>query len=94
MSYILSGKAKEILERKSQALKMSKSKVLEWMIMEFSPSTNEERKTQGTRQHKARAEYVKGHTVVSVGQAYRSGYLMGWHDFQIRKSTHSFRLEE
>jgi len=97
--YKLSDEAKKVIEEKSQTLVISKSEVLEWMIMEFSPSTKEERKVQRMRQHKAEVEYVRKHTVfpvthVSIGQAYGNGYLMGWHDFQIRKSTHPFKWKD
>ena len=94
--YRLSEEAKEILERKAQALKISKSKVLEWMILEFSPSTGCERYEQFHRKHEAEDKYLKDHisrTFSGIRDAWRDGWKTGWLHFQIRKSTHPFKLE-
>jgi len=85
------------VRRKAQSLKVSKSRVLEWMRMEFSPSTANEKRIQMNRKYEAEVKYLIEHinrTFDEIKDAWRAGYFKGWHDFQIRKSTHPFRLEE
>lgn len=86
-----------MLKEKAKYLKKSELEVLEWVIFEFSPSTMEERKIQKERKLKAEIKYLKEHTnrlFDDIQSAWRNGWKMGWLHFQIRKSTHPFKLEE
>lgn len=81
----ISDKAYEVVQTKALALGASERAVVEAMILEFSPSTSEERDNQGKRWQKARLDFCEAHPDATVWQAWRNGYVCGWKFFQIRK---------
>ena len=92
MSFRLSDETNEILERKASALDLSKTKVLECMIHEFSPSTLEEKIQQKKdRNNVLRVFLANQQPDTTIKKAWNNGFSNGWDLFQLRKSTSLFR---
>jgi hypothetical protein len=84
----------KIVDRKARALGISQSDVINWMVQEFSPSTPQEIETQTKRWREDLLAYLRDNPNATTQEAWRAGRKAGWLHFQIRKSTHPFKLEE
>ena len=93
MSFRLSDEALNIIEKKASIQKLSKTKVLECMIHEFSLSTWEDKRKQLENRNKALRIFLSTKSK-SIKKAWIDGFLRGWEQFQIRKSTSLFRISE
>jgi hypothetical protein len=91
MKFDLSDKAKEIIRKKAITFKISDSEVLDWMILEFSPSTEEEIKIQKERRMNAMEDFLNVYPDATRKEIWRNGFAIGWEYFQIRKSSHPFK---
>ena len=95
--YKLSKEAQKVIKEKMHH-GWDASKVVEWMVMEFSPSTLEEIVEQVNRRNGTRTEYLKKlkstASLQTLKEVWLHGWKTGWVHFQIRKSKHPFRLEE
>ena len=99
MSFRLSDKAQNILEKKARVWNLSKTAVLECFIQEFSPSTKEEKFQQKENHRKALRAFLDSLSPsddpkTCIEKAWRNGFSNGWMQFQIRKSSSLFKLEK
>jgi len=106
ISFRLTDEAKNILERKARILSLNKTAVLEAMIQEFSPSTREEKLQQIKDRNKAFNSFLnpesksstffvkKTKTNEKIWKIWINGYLNGWMQFQVRKTTSLFRVSK
>jgi len=91
ITLILSKEAKEIIDKKSANLFISKSELVDSLIREFSPSTKEERVYQGKMFCKAFKDFKKIHSDAPFGTIWKHGFHCGWTQFQIRKFSSMFK---
>jgi hypothetical protein len=84
---LLSDEAIKIVKEKSKIFKLPMYSIIESMIMEFSPSTIEERQSVKAIYNLQLSKFVKENPNATLKQAFRHGYHWGWKLFQVRKET-------
>ena len=89
-SFRLHKECLDILKAQSKRFKTSQTEVLEYMILEFAPSSAMETRKQRESTICAKEKFLKGHPDATIEQAWKAGYKSGWFLFQIRKSSHLF----
>lgn len=93
MSFRLSDETLNIIEKKASTHNINKTKILECMVHEFSLSTLEDKRKQLENRNKALRTFLKTKSK-SIKKAWIDGFLRGWEQFQIRKSSSLFRISE
>jgi len=91
ISFRLSDESKNILKTKSLAFNMSKTAILECIIREFSPSTNDEKLHQIRDRNKAFIFFMNTHPNPTIKNAWGNGFKAGWEQFQTRKFSSLFK---
>lgn len=81
----------EIIKSKAREYNMEPGEVLKWMILEFTLSSESERKSQSERRKKKADEYTEKYPSSPVREAFIAGYNAGWIGYQIRKHGNPFR---
>jgi hypothetical protein len=87
----LSETALAILADKARHYDKTVAEILEWMIADFGPSTEEEKRRWGRERDARRRQWLSGHPGWPLELAWNNGYRAGWESFQTRKSNHPFR---
>lgn len=90
-NFTLSKEAILAIKNKALFFGITEKSAIEWMIMEFSPSTLIERKKQKERRFKAKAIYLISNPDASSSQIWENGFKHGWNQFQLRKSRSAFQ---
>jgi hypothetical protein len=94
VKYEVSLTAAEIIQQKADSLGISERAVLEYIIMEFSPSSQYEKHRAAVRRGVALKKFLKAHPKASLKTAWGAGFSTGWLHFQIRKESSPFKVEE
>jgi hypothetical protein len=87
----ISDAAYKLLLEKSMESKESIHEVADAMIMEFTPSTPEERDKVTSVYFEAREQFMSLFPDATLKQIWRNGYLTGWKMFQLRKTKSMFK---
>ena len=88
---VLSDAAYKLLMRKSEEAGETPHETVEKMIMEFSPSTPEERRNISKLYYEIRDKFIINHRDATPNQIWRNGFHFGWKLFQLRKSNSMFK---
>lgn len=87
----ISDEAFQIIHQKTSILnEISPQMVIEWMILEFSPSKPEELIEQKKLRDKAYDNFRKKNLRPTLRKTWIDGYRCGWKIFQIRKSSSAY----
>jgi hypothetical protein len=91
-SFNLSSVALEIIEEKARKFGVPVFQVVEWMVQEFSPSTEMEKRVSAMWKRKWREKYFDDkdqddHMV----RAWMNGFNVGWRLFQLRKANSLYK---
>jgi hypothetical protein len=87
----LSSAALKLLIRKAEEAKETIDETAEKMIMEFSPSTPEEKREVNKTYKEIRDKFVINYKDATPAQIWRNGFHFGWKLFQLRKSNSMFK---
>lgn len=97
----LSKTAIAAIDEKAALFKTSRIKALEWMIMEYTPSSESEKKEQKKRRTKAKYDYFDDVLMPAYKYgrsdmiaAWNAGYNAGWGHFQTRKTQSRILADE
>jgi hypothetical protein len=82
----------DLIMKKAEYTHMQPWEVVTWMIMDFSPSTEDERKEQLDNMVRERNFCLKEYPNADPVDIWTHGYLKGWELYQRRKKNSPFRL--
>ena len=88
---VLSDAAYKLLMTKSKEAEETIHETAEKMIMEFSPSTPEEKRRSAQIYQEIRDKFVVNHKDATPKQIWRNGFHFGWKLFQLRKTNSMFK---
>jgi len=88
---VLSDAAYKLLMTKAKDAEETIHETAEKMIMEFSPSTPEERRSASKLYYEIRDKFIINHRDATPNQIWRNGFHFGWKLFQLRKSNSMFK---
>jgi hypothetical protein len=91
-SFRISKEASDILKIRSSVFKISQTAVLESLIKEFSPSTDDEKNQQYINRELSFKIFDSLNPNQSHRKAWMNGFKEGWKQFQTRKKTSLFNL--
>ena len=101
---IIPEKLQEIIKSKAIAMGVTEDEILEYIILEYVPSTLEEKKLQMKRRKQARDKFLSEnfeHLLVSdtdrmlpPEKIWNHGFRTGWEQFQTRKSSPIFKRKQ
>jgi len=104
VNFKLSNEALDTIARKAIIHRISQDEVLESIILEFSPSTRQEKKQQIIDRNKAFGKFINAELIPpyfhlkrtkkteKLFKVWINGYLNGWKLFQLRKATSIFKI--
>lgn len=88
---VLSDAAYKLLTEKAKEAEETIHEVAEKMIMEFSPSTPEERQQINKACREIRELFLETHKDLTPKEIWRNGFHFGWKMFQLRKNESMFK---
>ena len=84
-SFRLSDEAISILKEKAKYFGLSQTKFIEAIIMNFTPSTPDEKLMQKRKRDEAFDNFKKTNPDPSISKTWQNGFKHGWIQFQSRK---------
>lgn len=90
----LSEEATAIIKEKAAEFSKTEDEIVEWMVMDFAPSTGHEIVQLTIKREMAREEYLSQNPDTNTRASWMNGWFTGFVHFQTRKSSHPFKKFE